>query len=551
MIKTSLSGKLLLNTPQINKDTAFTQEERLSLGLLGLLPDKVETLDEQVQRTYFQLQNHNTRLRKYIFLSDLLDKNYVLFYKLLETYLGELLPIIYTPTVGTAVKTFSQKFRRPRGVYLSYENRAHLKDIFNNISNDQIDVIVVTDGEGVLGIGDQGIGAMDIPIAKLVVYTLMGGINPDRTLPIMLDVGTNNETLLSNPMYLGWRNRRLCGKEYDDFIQLFVDTVRERFPHVFLHWEDFGRDNAQRILEKYQHKICTFNDDMQGTGIVALATILAATHAKKEKLEDQRIVIFGAGTAGIGIAERIKDAIIQNGLSEEEAKKCFWLIDRCGLITHESQYTTIPQQQFARHAHEVQTWSHTNLETVVKHVKPTILIGCSSVGDAFTRSIIEEMARHVDRPLIMPLSNPTKNAEATPQQLLDWTEGKAFIATGSPFLPCEYKGEKIIISQCNNALIFPALGLGITAVQATRLTNNMIRAAAQALSKFSPLNQGTGDLLLPPITSTRSFSAEIAFAIAKQAVKEGYCEDYPDETIWEKIKAIQWKAEYVPIISTR
>jgi malate dehydrogenase (oxaloacetate-decarboxylating) len=546
-IKTSLSGKILLNTPQLNKDTAFTQEERLSLGLLGKIPDSIEILDEQVRRTYFQLQNHDTRLRKFIFLNDILDKNHVLFYRLVELHIEELLPIIYTPTVGTAVKTFSQKFRRSRGLYISYENRDHIEEILNNRSNPQVDIIVVTDGEGVLGIGDQGIGAMDIPIAKLAVYTLLAGINPNQTLPIMLDVGTDNEALLNNPMYLGWRHKRLRGKAYDDFIDIFVQAVKKQFPHVFLHWEDFGRENAYKILMHYQHELCTFNDDMQGTGIVALSAVLAAVYAKKEKLIDQRIVIFGAGTAGMGIAEKIYGAMVDEGISEEEAKKRFWLIDRYGLITTASAELTPAQEKFKRDRNELKNWNGSELAEVVKYAKPTVLIGCSSVSGAFTQAIIEEMLQHVEKPLIMPLSNPNQNAEATPQDIVKWTKGKAFIATGSPFDECEYEDQKVSVSQCNNALIFPGLGLGIVAIQAKRLTARMINAAAKILSTYSPMIQTGEGLLLPKISEAKNFSANIALAVAKAAVEEKMCEPYSEEALREKIQHTQWQAQYLPI----
>ncbi|MBX9706028.1 MAG: NAD-dependent malic enzyme, partial [Gammaproteobacteria bacterium] len=470
-ITTSLAGKPLLSTPQLNKGTAFTYEERHAFNLLGKLPARIETLEEQVQRCYKQYSSYVTPLKRNVFLNELHDTNHVLFYRLLQQHLAEMLPTIYTPIVGTAVKEFSAEFRRPRGLYLSYQERDAMDEILDNRSNPEIDLIVVTDGEGVLGIGDQGIGGMDIPIAKLMVYTLCGGIDPTRTLPILLDVGTNNEALLNDPLYLGWRHPRLEGQEYDDFIEKFVRSVNKKFPKVFLHWEDFGRNNARRNLERYQNTLCTFNDDMQGTGVVTLAALLAAVKVNHQSLKDQRIVVFGGGTAGTGISDQIVDALMREGLTKEEARAKFWMIDRAGLLTQDMKDLTPFQYVYARDAAELADWtlahgSVVTLADVVHHIKPTVLIGCSAVAGAFNEAIIKEMASYQDKPIILALSNPTERAEAQPVDIYQWTDGRALLATGSPFDDVTFHGVQVRIAQCNNAFVFPGLGLGLIAVQA-------------------------------------------------------------------------------------
>ncbi|MCP3678810.1 MAG: NAD-dependent malic enzyme [Gammaproteobacteria bacterium] len=547
-IQTNLRGKELLNIPQLNKGTAFSREERMAFGLLGKLPYHVESLEEQVARTYFQLQNQGSRLSKYIFLNNLHDKNQILFYKVIETYLHELLPVIYTPTVGTAVKTFSQKFRRPRGLYIAYEDRDHIDEILDNRSNADVDLIVVTDGEGVLGIGDQGVGSMDIPIAKLAVYTTLGGIDPNRTLPITLDVGTENVKLLNNTMYLGWRHERVRGKAYDEFADQFVSAVKKKFPHCFLHWEDFGRQNAQRLLDRYKDQLCTFNDDIQGTGVVALAAILAAVTAKDETLAQQRIVVFGGGTAGLGITHRLCHALVDlAGLSEKEAKEHFWIIDRQGLLLNNSTDLTAEQKKYARASREIVDWADSDFAEVIKQVKPTILIGCSGVAGAFSEKIIKEMAKHTAQPIILSLSNPTKLAEAVPQDLLDWTNNRALIATGSPFPNCSYHDQEVRIAQCNNALMFPPLGLAILAVQAKRLTETMLSVAAQTLAKQAPIASNPQCReLLPEISHTYLLAKDLALIIAKQAVAEKMCAKFTDDEIRQRIAEISWQPTYLP-----
>ncbi len=550
-IETSITGKALLTIAQLNKGTAFTEAERSEFGLRGKLPVQIETLDEQVKRTYIQFQGQQSPLQKHIYLNNLHDKNQVLFYKLVSTHLDEMLPLIYTPMIGTAVKQFSREFRNARGLYIAYPDRDHISEILDNRTNPEIDLIVVTDGEAVLGIGDQGIGGMDIPIAKLMVYTLCGGVNPLRTLPIVLDVGTNNKELLADPLYLGWRRERLRGKEYDDFIESFVSTVRLKFPHIYLHWEDFGRDTAPRILQKYRDEMCTFNDDIQGTGAVALAALLAAIKITGIPISQQKIVIYGAGTAGTGIANHICDAMIRSGISREQAQQNFWLIDRPGLIHKEVSDITPSQQPYARDTKEIAKW-HKNKEgkidllETIKQIKPTILIGCSTQTGAFSQEIVQEMAQHCARPIIFPLSNPTDNAEATPAQLLEWTNGTALVATGSPFADVIFKGRPIRIAQCNNALVFPGIGLGILATRAQRLTDNMIAAASNALSEFTLLH-GAQYSLLPSLNQAREAAREIALAVGTQAMQDGVCGIDVISNLEERIDSLIWHPHYVPL----
>ncbi len=548
IVVTSLAGKPLLTTPQLNKGTAFSEEERTLFNLRGKLPTKIETLKEQVDRAYRQFQNYKDALTQNIFLNSLLDNNQTLFYQLVSEHLTQFLPIIYTPIVGTAVKQFSTEYRSARGLYINYPEREYIRSVLKNRSNPEIDLIVVTDGEGVLGIGDQGVGGMDIPIAKLMVYTLCGGINPNRTLPILLDVGTNNQTLLDDPLYLGWRHPRISGKEYDDFVDEFVAAVRDTFPHVFLHWEDFGRDNARRHLQKYQHEMCTFNDDMQGTGVVTLAAILSGVHSLNQSLKDQRIVVFGAGTAGTGIADQIRDAMKKEGLTESEANARFWLLDRPGLLLENTEGLTDFQTPYARNNQEVKDWQLSNsnaigLLDVIKNVKPTILIGSSSVTHAFTEEVITTMCAGVARPLILPLSNPTERCEATPEEILRWSKGEAMIATGSPFPPVQFNHQWREIAQCNNALVFPGLGLAIISVQAKRLSDDCLWVACKALAELAPILKDKDAPLLPSLSMAREVALAIARAVAKQIIKEGQAGHVPKD-IDAAIEKTMWTPEY-------
>ncbi len=539
LLKTPIFGKALLAISQLNKGTAFTETERLEFDLIGKLPARVETLEEQVKRAYQQYMNHEKDIEKNSYLNYILNVNQVLFYKLIREYTSEMLPKIYTPVVGEAVEQFSQRFLQTRGLYITYEDQDRIDLILNNRSNSEIELIVVTDGEGVLGIGDQGTGGMAIPIAKLMVYSAIGGINPHTTLPILLDAGTNNQKLLNDPMYLGWRHPRVTGKEYEGFISKFIKAIKKHFPKIFLQWEDFGSYNAYNNLLKYRKTICSFNDDIQGTGVVTIAAILTGLRHTQQSLAEQRIVVFGAGSAGMGVTESIYKAMLTNNMPENAAKKCFWLLDRYGLITDYTNNITVAQSAFLRKKSEVEDWRVSNkanitLLEVVENVRPTILIGCSTMYGAFTREIITAMAKYVDRPIILPLSNPTSKSEAHPADLIAWTHGKAIIATGSPFSDVVWEGQRFPIRQCNNYLAFPGIGLGVIAVKAKEVSEKMLWAASLALS------QSTQQL-------AQETAHEIAIAVAKAAIADGLNQIPISETEVEaRIKAQIWNPEYLP-----
>ncbi len=550
-IKTNLRGARLLTESKLNKGSAFTREERALFGLTGKLPYHIENMESQAARYYRRYQDLPNNIAKNVFLNDLKQYNNTLFYHLAMEHLEEMLPIVYTPTIGDAVEAFSYEFNRPQGLYFSYPDRHHFSDILKERKVKDIDLITVSDGEGVLGIGDWGIGGMDICIGKLMVYTLVGGVNPRRVLPIQFDVGTNNKKLLDDPMYLGWRHERITGSDYDEFIDLAVSAIRGAFPDVFLHWEDFGRENARRNLNRYRDKMCTFNDDMQGTGATALACVLSALQAIGETLKDQRIVFFGAGTAGVGIADQICVQMVKDGLTQEEAYQRFWLIDRPGLLTDDMTNLMPFQKPYARPKQAIQDWDLQNnnnigLFDVVKNIKPTILIGVSTVHGAFSKPIVEMMAAQVEHPIIFPMSNPTSKSEAIPEDLIAWTKGKALIATGSPFSPITYNGKTMRISQANNAFIFPGLGLGVISVKAKRITDSMIFAAANALSLCSPARKDTSAPILPDIANSQAISRKIAFAVAEQAIKEGVANITGDIDLKALIDANFWGPEYLP-----
>ena len=551
ILATPTNGKMLLTTPQFNKSTAFTIEERHEFDLLGKLPAHVETLETQVERAYFQFKCYETPLLKNCFLNSIHDSNLILFYALVKQHTAEMLPIIYTPTVGEAVQKFSREFQKARGLYIPYENRFDIDEILANRSHPEIDLIVVSDGGGVLGIGDQGAGAILIPVAKLMVYSLCAGIHPLRTLPIMLDVGTDNEDLRDDSFYLGWPHPRIRGKQYDEFIELFVQAIKRNFPDVFLHWEDFGRNTARKILDKYRNQLCTFNDDIQGTGTVTLSALLAAVHANKANLIDQRIIIFGAGTAGTGIADQICEAIEREGLSHEEAVKRFWLIDRPGLLIDNMSDLTDSQIPYARPAYEIKNeiknWGteKPQLIDVIKNIKPTVLIGCSTVTGAFNEDVVKTMAKLTKRPIIMPLSNPTSKSEAKPQDIINWTGGNVLCAAGSPFPPVKINNQEMLIAQSNNALAYPGIGLGLVAVNAKRVTDDMLWAACEALSRFAPITKDPNGAVLPPMDNAQEAAREIAIAVAKQAIQEGLAEE-PQEGVEARIDATIWEPKYLP-----
>ncbi|EJR55845.1 hypothetical protein IIM_00937 [Bacillus cereus VD107] len=548
-LETTLRGVEVLATPLLNKGVAFTQEEREELGLKGLLPPAVLTLDEQARRAYEQFCSQPDDLLKNVYLTALHDRNEVLFYRILTDHLREMLPIVYTPTVGVAIQRYSHEYRKPRGVYLSVNDPSGIEEAFSNIgaTAENIDLVVVTDGEGILGIGDWGVGGINIAIGKLAVYTAAVGIDPSRVLPVILDVGTNREDLLNNPFYIGNRHPRVTGEAYDEFIDTFVQAVGNKFPKALLHWEDFSSRNARKILDKYRHDVCTFNDDIQGTGAVSLAAVLSAVKASSVPLNEHRVVVFGAGTAGIGIADQVRDAMVRVGLSEQEAHERFWCIDRNGLITDNMEDLLDFQIPYARKVAEVNEWKQSDaigLAEVVKHVKPTILIGTSTVAGAFKEEIIKEMASHVERPIILPMSNPTPLAEAKPVDLIEWTEGRALVATGSPFEPVTYNGVTYVIGQSNNALIFPGLGLGTIVVRASVMTDGMFAAAAEAVASMVDTSK-PGAPILPEVEELRNISEMVAIEVAKVAVAEGVArENLSDNDIKIAVKESMWKPEY-------
>ncbi|PES97304.1 NAD-dependent malic enzyme [Bacillus cereus] len=548
-LETALRGVEVLSTPLLNKGVAFTQEEREELGLKGLLPPAVLTLDEQARRAYEQFCSQPDDLLKNVYLTALHDRNEVLFYRILTDHLREMLPIVYTPTVGVAIQRYSHEYRKPRGVYLSINDPSGIEEAFNNIgaTAENIDLVVVTDGEGILGIGDWGVGGINIAIGKLAVYTAAVGIDPSRVLPVILDVGTNREELLNNPFYIGNRHPRITGEAYDEFIDTFVQAVNKQFPKALLHWEDFSSRNARKILDKYRHDVCTFNDDIQGTGAVSLAAVLSAVKVSGVPLSEHRVVVFGAGTAGIGIADQVRDAMVRAGLSEEESHNRFWCIDRNGLVTDNMEDLLDFQIPYARKEAEVSDWKENDvigLAEVVKHVKPTILIGTSTVAGAFKEEIIKEMASHVERPIILPMSNPTPLAEAKPADLIEWTEGRALVATGSPFEPVTYNGVTYVIGQSNNALIFPGLGLGTIVVRASVMTDGMFAAAAEAVASMVDTSQ-PGAPILPEVEELRNISEMVAIEVAKVAVAEGVArEKLSDNDIKIAVKEAMWKPEY-------
>ncbi len=519
-------GTQVMREPMIFRGTAFTPEERSALGLVGLLPDGVTSLDSQTRRVYAQYQRARDDLAKNVYLTALRDRNEVLFYRLLSDHVEEMLPIIYTPTIGLAIERYSHEYRRPRGVFLSINHPERIEESLANFgpSADEVDLIVATDSEGILGIGDQGVGGIEIAIGKLTVYIAAAGIHPRRVLPVVLDVGTDNQALLTDPLYLGNRHARVRGERYDQFIDAYVQTAHRMFPNAMLHWEDFGVDNARRILDQYAADLCTFNDDMQGTAAVALAAAVAGVRAAGSRMRDQRVVILGPGTAGVGIADFLQEAMVRDGLSAQEAARRVWLVGRPGLLTDDlGSGLRDFQLPYVRPAGEVSDWASSGrpgLAETVAHVAPTMLIGTSTRAGAFTEPIVREMARRVERPIIFPLSNPTSKAEALPADLLAWTEGRALVATGSPFPPAQHGGVSYGIAQANNALVFPGLGLGVVVSRAQRISDGMIQACADAVAGL--VEEGVrGAPLLPAVSDLRRVSAIVAVAVAEAAAAEG------------------------------
>lgn len=542
-------GMQLLNTQALNKGTAFTNDERSRLGLLGLLPPHVETLDEQAVRAYEAYKRKDEDLERHIYLRALQDTNEVLFYRLLLDHIEEMTPIVYTPVVAQACQQFSHIYRRPRGLFISYPLRDSIPELLRNRPNSEVDVIVVTDGERILGIGDQGAGGLGIPIGKLSLYTLIGGIRPERTLPIVLDVGTNNQERINDPEYLGWRHERIGGQPYFDFVDLFVQAVKKELPDTLLQWEDFSSTHARPILQRYRDKLQTFNDDIQGTASVALGAVLGAVKVTGKSLRDQQIVMFGAGSAGIGVADGLRGAMKGEGLSEAEACKRFWVIDRDGLLHSERKDLTPEQSVYAQPADQVASWprtgnGHIGLADVIGKINATVLIGLSTVRGAFSESIVRDMAGKVQRPIIFPLSNPTDKSEATAEDLIRWTEGRALVASGSPFAPVSYGGRKITIAQCNNIYIFPAMGLALVASGARRVSDAMMLAAARTLGGNSPSLKDPTASLLPPLTDVRRVAAEIAVAVGLEAQKDHLAPQLSESELRRKVKDAQWTPAY-------
>lgn len=526
MQQTKLRGSAVLNNPTLNRGTAFTDEERAALGLHGLLPPVVETLEQQCTRAYAAYQRKNEDIERHIYLRQLQDANETLFYALLYRHITEMTPMIYNPVVAEGCTHFSHIYRRPRGLFLSYPLAHRLDEMLENRPHKDVDVIVVTDGERILGIGDQGAGGMGIPIGKLSLYTLIGGIEPSRTLPILLDVGTNNEERLHDPEYIGWRHERITGREYFDFVDQFVRAVKRKLPHVLLQWEDFAKPHARPILDLYRDSLCTFNDDIQGTAAVAVGALYCAMFVTKKKLADQRVVILGAGGAGTGIAEYILADMTADGLPEEEARSRFYVLNAEGLITGETPNLSPVQRKFAQAPETVAGWRNAagkiGLAEVIHHANATILVGVSTKANQFTEPIVREMASKVERPIIFPLSNPDTHAEAIPEDLVRWTDGRCLIATGAPFAPVNYNGKTIHIAQCNNFYIFPAVGLAVTVSGANRVTDRMLLAAARALAECSPALHDPAAPLLPPLEEIRKVSMRVAAAAAVEAQRSGH-----------------------------
>jgi malate dehydrogenase (oxaloacetate-decarboxylating) len=545
-------GRAVLSNPMTNRGTAFSDAERRQLDLVGLLPTGITSMENQTRRLYEQYRRTSTQLGKYLHLSAVRDRNEVLFYRLLADHLEEMLPIVYTPTIGEAIERFSHEYNRPRGVFLSIDRPEDVERslLDYGLGADDVDLLVATDSEGILGIGDQGVGGIQIAIGKLSLYTAAAGIHPRRGIPVVLDVGTDNLGLLNNEMYLGERHARVRGQRYDEFVDHFVTTAARLFPHAMIHWEDFGPTTAHHLMDRYGSEVCTFNDDIQGTAAVVLAAILAGVDVTGHDLVDHRIVIFGAGNAGIGIAQLVRERLVRGGLTEAEALDRFYAIGINGLYVDEQPELMRFQRPYARRRKELAGWTvadprNVSLEEVVREVRPTILIGTSTRGSAFSREVVQTMAEHCARPIIMPLSNPTSRAEATPADVLAWTDGRALVATGSPFGPVDHGGVRYQIAQANNALIFPGLGLGVAACRARRVTEGMVGAAADALAGLVNAYR-PGASLLPSLADLRMVSATVAVAVARAAEAEGVAEAPLTDPV-HQVFARMWQPEYPPV----
>lgn len=552
--RTTLRGRQVLSDPRINKGTAFGGDERRDLGVTGLIPSGHVTLEQQVNRVYAQYLRQPNDLARNVYLTDVHDRNEVLFYRLLTSHLSEMLPIVYTPTVGQAIEQYSHEYRRPRGVYLSVDHPELIETSLRaaGLEAGEVDLVVATDAGAILGIGDWGVGGIHIAVGKLAVYTAAGGINPNRALAVMLDVGTDRQSLLDDPLYIGNRHPRVPAADYDRFMDAFVDAVTRLFPGALVHWEDIGVSNARRLLERYRHRLLTFNDDIQGTGAVNLAAVLAAIRAAGTALTEHRVVIFGAGTAGTGIADQLSAAMMAQGMTREQASARFWAVDRPGLLTTKTPGLSDSQRRYARDLAEVADWAADqpgggiSLAEVITRIHPTILIGTSTLAGAFTEPIVREMAAHAKRPIILPMSNPTSLCEAAPADLIRWTHGQALVATGSPFEPVDYEGIRYVIGQANNALIFPGLGLGVIAARATRVTDRMLAAAARAVAALVDTS-AAGSELLPRVERLRETSVAVAAAVARAAAEEDVSATDPVDHLEDRIRALMWEPVYRPV----
>jgi malate dehydrogenase (oxaloacetate-decarboxylating) len=550
-VKTSLTGYGLLNDPRFNKGTAFTDEERDTFVLHGLLPPHVGTLEDQRGRRMKAFDDQTTIFGRYSFMRDLQDTNETLFYSLITHNVEKFLPVVYTPSVGEGCQRFSEIWRKPRGLFISYPNKDRIDQMLSDPRYDNVRCIVVSDGERILGLGDQGAGGMGIPIGKMALYTALAGIPPEHCLPVLLDVGTDNEERFNDPIYIGWSHKRVRGQEYDDFVETFVSAVKRRWPNILLQWEDFAGSNASRLLDRYRDQLCTFNDDIQGTAAVTTATILAAVTATGITLKEQKIGIFGFGTAGIGIANLLLAAMIEDGLSAPEARKRFYGIDRYGLVVEGGKDLRPEQEPYAKTKAELASWTLSNpeeisLEDVARNAGLTVLIGVSGQAGTFTEEIVRELARHADRPVIFPLSNPTSRAEAIPEDLLQWTDGRALIGTGSPFPPVQMNGRSVHFAQTNNSYIFPGLALGILASKAKRVSDAMIMASAKALAAQSPTQKDKTADLLPSLSDSRKVSLLVAEAVGKQAISEGIAGVTDEKAFEQELRTYIWEPIYLP-----
>jgi malate dehydrogenase (oxaloacetate-decarboxylating) len=548
-VETARSGYELLNDPLLNKGTGFTDEERDTFDLHGLLPPHVTPLEMQVMRRLDAFRGLASDLQKYVFLRGLQDTNETLFYALLTQNIEEMMPIVYTPTVGLGCQLFSRIFRKPRGLFLSLPHKDAIRRILGHPRFDRVDAIVVSDGERILGLGDQGAGGMGIPIGKLSLYTACAGLHPATTLPILLDVGTDNQEHLADPLYIGWRHERVRGAEYDELVATFVDAVRERWPHVLLHWEDFAIGNANRLLARYRDRLCTFNDDIQGTAAIAVGALLSAINVTGVPLGQQRIAVLGAGSAGTGICALLLQAMIDAGLPEAEARSRFFLVDRDGLLVEGMTGLQPFQAPFAQKHNAIAGWHlaspvRIELADVMANGHPTVLIGTSGQAGAFSERIVRAMASHVHRPVIFPLSNPTERSEATPQQLFDWADGRAVIGTGSPFPPIQRDGRAFRVDQTNNAYVYPGIGLGTIGVSARRISDRMFLVAARTIADLSPAKVDPHANLLAPLIELRRLSFHVALAVAKQAQIEGLADPLSDQETAAAIRAKVWEPVY-------